>query len=100
MKRMGLNLKNTSPKLKSTAGWQSKLRPGDKATNKPEKLWAEQKTTPIQTLKDSELRCRPLFETAQDGIFILDAETGMIKDINPYLTKIPGYLREGFQKKR
>ena len=31
-------------------------------------------------LKDSELRYRRLFEAAQDGILILDADTGMITD--------------------
>ena len=37
----------------------------------------------MQTLKDSELRYRRLFEAAQDGILILDAETGAITDVNP-----------------
>ncbi len=36
-------------------------------------------------LKDSELRYRRLFEAAQDGILILDAETGTITDVNPFL---------------
>jgi PAS domain S-box-containing protein len=49
-----------------------------------------------QSLKDSELRYRRLFEAAQDGILILDAETGMIKDVNPYLIKMLGYSREEF----
>ncbi len=45
----------------------------------------------MQTLQDSELRYRRLFETAQDGILILDAKTGMIDDVNPYLVKMLGY---------
>ena len=49
-----------------------------------------------QTLKDSEIRYRRLFEAAQDGILILDAETGAITDVNPYLIKILGYSREEF----
>ena len=53
-----------------------------------------------QTLKDSELRYRRLFETAQDGILILDAETGMIADVNPYLIKMLGYSRAEFVKKK
>jgi diguanylate cyclase (GGDEF)-like protein/PAS domain S-box-containing protein len=53
-----------------------------------------------QKLKDSELRYRRLFETAQDGILILDAETGMIEDVNPYLIKMLGYSREEFIKKK
>ena len=54
----------------------------------------------MQKLKDSELRYRRLFETARDGILILDANTGMIEDVNPYLIKILGYSREEFVKKK
>jgi len=54
----------------------------------------------VQKLKDSELRYRRLFEAALDGILILDAETGMINDVNPYLIKMLGYSREEFVKKR
>jgi len=36
----------------------------------------------VQTLKESELHYRRLFETAQDGILFLDAATGMIEDAN------------------
>jgi PAS domain S-box-containing protein/putative nucleotidyltransferase with HDIG domain len=54
----------------------------------------------MQTLKDSELRYRRLFEAAQDGILILDAETGMIEDVNPYLIKMLGYSREEFIKRK
>ncbi len=42
-------------------------------------------------LEDSELRYRRLFETAQDGILILDADTGQITDVNPYLADMLGY---------
>lgn len=54
----------------------------------------------MQRLKDSELRYRRLFESAQDGILILDAKTGMIEDVNPYLIKMPAYSREEFVKKK
>jgi diguanylate cyclase (GGDEF)-like protein/PAS domain S-box-containing protein len=47
-----------------------------------------------QALANSELRYRRLFETAQDGILILDAETGAITDVNPYLIKMLGYTCE------
>ena len=43
------------------------------------------------TLQDSETRYRRLFETAQDGILILDAQTGQIDDVNPFLTSMLGY---------
>jgi len=45
-------------------------------------------------LKASELRYRRLFETAQDGILILNAGTGQIDDVNPFLTDMLGYTRE------
>jgi PAS domain S-box-containing protein len=47
-------------------------------------------------LKDSETRYRRLFETAQDGILILDAETGAIVDVNPFLMSLLDYSREEF----
>jgi PAS domain S-box-containing protein len=47
----------------------------------------------------SETRYRRLFETAKDGIIILDAETGMIVDINPFLLDMLGYSYEAFLKK-
>ena len=45
-------------------------------------------------LKVSELRYRRLFETAQDGILILNADNGQINDVNPFLTDMLGYSRE------
>ena len=54
----------------------------------------------VQTWKESELRYRRLFETAQDGILILDARTGMIDDVNPYLIKLLGYSRAELIKKK
>lgn len=47
-----------------------------------------------KTLRDSETRYRRLFESAKDGIIILDAETGKIIDANPYLLEIVGYSLE------
>lgn len=44
-----------------------------------------------QDLQDSELRYRRLFEAAQDGILIVDAVTGDILEINPYLCNLLGY---------
>ena len=49
-----------------------------------------------QALRDSEVRYRRLFESAQDGILILDAETGEIKDVNPFLIQLLDYSREEF----
>ena len=33
----------------------------------------------------SEIRYRRIFDSAKDGILILDAETGVILDVNPFL---------------
>jgi PAS domain S-box-containing protein len=47
-----------------------------------------------EALKVSEIRYRRLFETAKDGILILDADTGRITDANPYLQELLGYSLE------
>jgi len=52
-----------------------------------------------EALRASELRYRRLFESAKDGILILDAETGKIADVNPFLTELLGYTREEIRDK-
>ena len=49
-----------------------------------------------RSLRDSETRYRRLFETAQDGILILDAKTGSITDVNPFLIELLEYSRAEF----
>jgi PAS domain S-box-containing protein len=49
-----------------------------------------------RVLRNSEARYRRLFETAQDGILILDAKTGLIIDVNPFLMQRLDYSREEF----
>jgi len=51
---------------------------------------------PLHALRDSESRYRRLFETAKDGILILDASTGQITDVNPFLIELLGYSRGEF----
>lgn len=53
-----------------------------------------------KNIKTSELRYRRLFEAAQDGILLLDAETGTITDVNPFLIDMLGYTRDEFVEKR
>ena len=53
----------------------------------------------LDLLIASETRYRRLFESAQDGILILDAETGMIVDVNPFLVKLLDYSKEQFIQK-
>jgi len=52
-----------------------------------------------KALTASETRYRRLFEAAKDGIFILDAETGKIMDVNPFLIELLGYSKEQFLEK-
>jgi PAS domain S-box-containing protein len=47
-------------------------------------------------LKGSELRYRRLFQTAKDGILILDADTGKIIDANPFMSGLLGYEHDEF----
>lgn len=41
-------------------------------------------------LRESERRYRRLFETSNDGIIILDFDTGRVKDVNPFLLNLFG----------
>ena len=42
-------------------------------------------------IRESEIRFRRLFETAKDGILILDSDSGKITDANPFITELLGY---------
>ena len=50
----------------------------------------------MDALHASELRYRRLFETAQDGILILDADTGRIVDANPFMVAMLDYSHAEF----
>ena len=47
-------------------------------------------------LVKSEVQYRRLFEAAKDGVLILDAQTGVIFDVNPFLTDLLGFPKEQF----
>ena len=53
-----------------------------------------------RALEDSETRYRRLFETAKDGILILDFKTGQIADVNPFLIEMLGYTHGEFVGKK
>lgn len=52
-----------------------------------------------EALMASEVHYRRLFETAQDGILILDAETERIVDVNQFLIDLLGYPKEELVEK-
>ena len=56
--------------------------------------------TKARRLKDSELKYRRLFEAAQDGILILNGDTGHIIDANPFVANLLGYARTELLGKR
>ena len=51
----------------------------------------DEEKSAVAALRTSELRYRRLFESAQDGILILDGGTGAITDVNPFLLDLLGY---------
>jgi diguanylate cyclase (GGDEF)-like protein/PAS domain S-box-containing protein len=57
----------------------------------PSMMQSADAATRGRALRVSEARYRRLFEAAQDGILLLDANTALIDDINPYLIKMLGY---------
>ena len=72
---------------KSTAKDNKEKNSKKKGSNITEELYA------------SELRYRSLFESTKDGILILDAETGNIIDVNPFLIDLLGYSKKEFIEK-
>ena len=53
-----------------------------------------------EALEESEIRYRRLFETAQDGILILDADTERIEDANQFIIDMLGFSIEEIVGKR
>ena len=49
-----------------------------------------------RALRASEIRYRRLFETAQDGILLLNSDTAQIEDVNPFLIRMLGYTHAEF----
>jgi PAS domain S-box-containing protein/putative nucleotidyltransferase with HDIG domain len=76
---------------------EAKMGDTNKQVNKES---AESANLVVEALMDSETRYRRLFETAQDGILILDGNTGEITDVNPFLQKMLGISSEEFLGKK
>ena len=62
----------------------------------PTPLTASDRQLAEDELRASETRYRRLFESAKDGILILDAETGRVADANPFLISLLGYTHADF----
>jgi two-component system cell cycle sensor histidine kinase/response regulator CckA len=54
------------------------------------------RTKAEDALRASETRYRRLFESAKDGILILNADTGQVVDVNPFLISLLGYSHADF----
>ena len=54
----------------------------------------------LKELRVSESRYRRLFETARDGILLLNASSAQIEDVNPYLIELLGYSHLEFLGKK
>jgi diguanylate cyclase (GGDEF)-like protein/PAS domain S-box-containing protein len=54
----------------------------------------------LKALRLSESRYRRLFETARDGILLLNSDTAQIEDVNPYLIELLGYSHAEFLGKK
>ena len=63
---------------------------------KKQKIELENKKKNLQVF---EKRYRRLFESAKDGIIILNADNGVIVDVNPFLINMLGYSKENFLTK-
>ena len=55
---------------------------------------AEEMFITRRALQVSEARYRRLFEAAQDGVLLLNAETAQIEDVNPFLVSLLGYSHD------
>jgi PAS domain S-box-containing protein len=67
---------------------------GDLRKNHPDPDESSHDASSDRTLQASELSYRRLFESARDGILILDADTGRISDVNPFLIEMLGYSHD------
>jgi diguanylate cyclase (GGDEF)-like protein/PAS domain S-box-containing protein len=90
-------LKTRANLVEENASWKTQLDVLEDQSAKlsskktlPEDEWSERQRIEA-ALMASEVRYRRLFESAKDGILLLDAETGQITDVNPFLQDLLGY---------
>ena len=73
---------------------ESRTEEAKTRTEKAEMRTEQAESRSEQVVLASELLYRRLFEAAQDGILILDGETGQVIDANPVMRDLLGYSRE------
>ena len=93
-------LATTAKQLALTAKEREDVRRKLAVTAKELGLKAEEHLKTETELKESEIRYRRLFESAHDGVLILDLQTGRITDVNPFLEKILDYSKSEFLNKK
>src|SRR6185436_14553607 len=76
-----------------TRSEQAKTRTeqAESRTEQAEMRTEQAETRSEQAVRASELSYRRLFEAAKDGILILEADTGRISDVNPFLIEMLGF---------
>jgi PAS domain S-box-containing protein len=89
------NQANSETDLANTRTTEANTRT-DQANSRTE----EAAVRSVQAILASELRYRRLFETAQDGILILDVDTAQVLDANPFMKDLLGYSQEEFLGKK
>src|SRR4029453_7957770 len=47
-----------------------------------------------RALRASEAQYRLVFESAREGIWMMDAQTGVLLDVNPFFLDLVGYTRD------
>ncbi len=67
----------------------------NKQIEQPKERLRENEMDGGKALQDSENRYRGLFESAREGILILDAESGMVLQVNPFLVNLLGCSNDG-----
>ncbi len=58
------------------------------------------RTRAEEALRSSEVRYRRIFETAREGIWLMEAQSGQLLDVNPFLEELLGYSRAEMLGKR
>ena len=90
----------TAKQLAVTAKEKESVRRKLAVTAETLRLEAKQQNKIKNKLRESEIRYRRLFETADDGMLILNSQTGQITDVNPFLEKLLGYSKSELLNKR